>query len=280
VKRYRIIPIFDFDFKSNALTLQIKDHWDDEVKAIHLQNRANTELGLKHEFGDRYFEAKIQNFIDLGPKPISIIAFHNKFFEQIRTAFVMGAYYPALTSACALGERILNHLILNLRDEYRSTPEYKTVCRKNSFDNWEVVISTLIAWKILLPNAANNFLTLMRQRHRAIHFRPETDHNVRQQALEAIKTLQEIIGEQFSGFGPQPWFITSIGGEIYIKKQCEAWPFIRKIYLPYGLIVGPHHQVEEIQPQVCIVDPDSESTGPDISDDEFVVLRQAFINSR
>ncbi|HEY6895882.1 MAG TPA: hypothetical protein VI279_01370 [Rhodocyclaceae bacterium] len=254
----------------------IDEKWEEQVKALHYKNRENTILRLKAEFGELHSEIKVQNFIDLEAKPNSVIAFHNEFFAQVRTAFVMGGYYPALTGACALGERILNHLILSLRNDYRSTPEYKAVYRKDSFDDWSLAIGTLEAWGVLLPQAVQDFRTLMQQRHKAIHFRPETDHNSRELALDAIKTLQAIIGEQFSGWGTQPWFITTIPGEIYIKKEWETQPFIAKIYLPNAVHVGYKHRIEAIRPQIHIVDPDHNTSTPDVSDDEFSNLRQAF----
>lgn len=276
MKRYRILPFLDFDTRVRVLADPIHEHWEEHIKAQHYRNRENTVLRLKAEFGELHAEAKIQNFIDLGAKPISIIAFHNDFFAQVRTAFVMEAYYPALTGACALGERILNHLILALREDYRSTPEYKAVYRKDSFDDWSLAIGTLVAWNVLLPNAADDFRLLMQQRHNAIHFRPETDHNSRELALEAVTRLQAIIGEQFSGFGPQPWFITTIPGEIYIKKDWEARPFINKVYLPNAILVGPRHRIETIRPQLHIVDLDHGEALPEGSDEEFSNLRQTF----
>lgn len=276
MKRHRVFPFFDFDTRVRMLADPIDDQWEESVKSQHYKNRANTTLGLKAEFGELYSDAKIQNFIDLDAKPISVIAFHNAFFAQVRTAFVMGAYYPALTGACALGERILNHLILSLREEYRSTSEYKAVYRKDSFDDWAVAIDTLVAWNVLLPKAVDDYRSLMQQRHRAIHFRPETDQNARGLALEAIKSLQSIIGEQFSGFGPQPWFITMIPGEIYIKKEWETRPFIATVYLPNAALVSHRHRIEAISPQVKIVDPDRDSNGAEVSDQEFSDLRNAF----
>ncbi|PKO93523.1 MAG: hypothetical protein CVU15_03050 [Betaproteobacteria bacterium HGW-Betaproteobacteria-1] len=276
MKRYRILPFFDFDTRVHTLVDPIDEKWEERIKAQHYKNRENTILRLKAEFGELHFEVKVQNFIDLEAKPISVIAFHNEFFAQVRTAFVMGAYYPALTGACALGERILNHLILSLRENYRSTPEYKAVYRKDSFDDWSLAINTLQAWDVLLPQAVQDFRALMQQRHKAIHFSPETDHNARELALEAIKSLQAIIGEQFSGWGPQPWFITTIPGEIYIKKEWETRPFIAKVYLPNASFVGYKHRIEAIRPQVHIVDPDHNTDTPEVSDDEFSNLRQAF----
>jgi hypothetical protein len=279
MKRHRILAFFDFDTRSLMLSQPIREEWEEHVKAQHRQNRDETIKGLKAEFGEVEADQKIQNFVDLGSKPLSIIAFHNAFFAQARSSFVVESYYPALTGACALGERILNHLILALRDDFKSTPEYKKVYRKDSFDDWTLAIDTLVAWDVLLPAAADDFRVLMRKRCDAIHFRPEIDHNVRQLALDAVTCLQKIIGEQFSGFGPQPWFITGIPGEIYIKKDWETKPFISKIYLRNGPLVGPHHRIESIYPQLRIVDPDHDKVCPEISDDEFVRIRKEFNDS-
>jgi hypothetical protein len=121
VKRYRVL-CFDFDSRANLLSQEIEEHWDEEVKAQLRTNKERITSGLTNEYGPSHFNVKLQNFVDLGPKPFSIVAFHNKFFEQCRKAFIVGAYYPALTGACALGERLLNHLILQLRDEFKATP--------------------------------------------------------------------------------------------------------------------------------------------------------------
>lgn len=218
------------------------------------------------------FKRKEKNFIDLEAKPFSIVAFHNKFFEQARTSFIMGAYYSALVAACALGERILNHLILILRDYYKDTPEYKKVYRKDSFDDWGLAIKTLSSWRVLLPGAQKNYFELRDMRHQAIHFRPETDHNDRELALSAIKCLQRIVGEQFSGIGTQPWFITGIPGEIYIKRDWEDNPFIMKIYIPSCAKVGPNNVIESLHPPIPVND-QFEYEEKETSDDEFVRLR-------
>jgi hypothetical protein len=134
--------------------MEIRDHWEESVKEVHRQNRERMKQELVRLFGEAASEHKLKNFADLGPKGLSMIAFHNRFFEQVRVAFVVGAYYPALTGACALGERILNYLILALRDDFKHTPEYKHVYRKESFDDWSDAIDSLEAWDVLLPDAA------------------------------------------------------------------------------------------------------------------------------
>lgn len=142
MRRYRV-SVFDFDSRVIHLTTEIREEWPEDVKAAHRHSRASIETSLARDFGETASDLKLRNFTDLGNKPFSIVAFHNRFFEQIRIAFTVGAYYPALTAACALGERILNHLILLLREDYRGTPHYKKVHRKDSFDDWELPIETL-----------------------------------------------------------------------------------------------------------------------------------------
>jgi oligoendopeptidase F len=91
MKRYRIL-LFDFDTRVYILTQEIRDEWEDNVKKQHRENKEAVGQSLIGSYGSQAQEAKRQNFIDLCDKPLSILAFHNRFFEQIRTAFVMGAY--------------------------------------------------------------------------------------------------------------------------------------------------------------------------------------------
>lgn len=271
MKRFRIFG-FDFDTRVHSLTSEIQDHWEEHVKELHRRNREQTEIEIVWEFGEASAEQKRQNFIDLGPKPVSILAFHNRFFQQIRVSFVMSAYYPALTASCALGERILNYLILILRDDFKATPEYKRVYNKDSFDNWDTAIDILEAWDVLLPAVVVEFRKLRDGRNDAIHFRPEVDKNDRTLALGAIGNLGSILGNQFGAFGAQPWFITDIPGEIYIKKDWETRPFIRKVYLPNCIAVGPKHNVESVMP--LVVKDDHEYEEREVTDEEFCLLRR------
>ena len=272
MKRHRVLPFFDFDTRVRTLTDPIKDEWKEEIKKQHYENRKHVTDRLIAEFGVLNQEQKIKNFIALDAKPFSILAFHNRFFAQVRNSFVIGAYYPALTGVCALGERILNYLLLTLRDDYKGTPEYKKIYKKESFDDWSIPISTLEAWDILLPDVVENFYKLKDMRNKAIHFRPETDRNDKELALEAINCMKAIIGSQFSSWGPQPWFITDIPGELYIKQSWEDKPFIKKIYLPNCALVGSKHRIEEIMPRIIINDKFEYET-KQISDEEFCKLR-------
>jgi hypothetical protein len=143
-----------------------------------------------------------------------------------------------------LGERILNHLVLRLRDYFKATDEYKKVYRKDSFDNWDLAINTLEAWGVLLPNVVKSFLDLKEIRNKSIHFNPETDSNDKELSLEAIRKLKEIVSGQFSGFGGQPWFIEGIKGACYIKHEYEENPFVKEVVIPNCVKVGHLHTLE------------------------------------
>lgn len=250
----------------------IQEQWDEKVKKLHVHNRGKTIEGLKAQYGESNFEEKLNNFIDLKSKPFSVAAFHNKFLDQIRNSYVVGSYYPALTAACALGERMLNHLMLLLRDYHKSSLEYKKVYRKKSFDYWPQAIDALESWGELLPEAASKFKELNEERNRAIHFNPETDHNDKALSLKAVHLLQEIVSIQFSAFGTQPWFFC-VPGEMYIKKEWEEKPLVKYIFIPNSLLVGPKHRVERMFPKVTVNDK-FEYEDREITDEEYGALRQ------
>lgn len=256
-RRYRVFTL-DFDARADILSMQIDEAWDDAAKVQWQAHKESIIQRLGIQYGTSQIAQKVQNFTDLGSKPFSIIAYHNAFFEQARGAFVVGSYYPALTAACSLGERILNHLIIDLREVFRTSPEYKSVYRKGSFDDWTLAIDTLSSWGVLLPEVAENFRKLEKLRHRSIHFNQATYANVRDDALTAMLLLREIVGNQFSAFGPQPWFIVGTPGASFIKREYETNPFIRAYFLPRCPFVGPRHSIgfdpPNMQPQFFDLD--------------------------
>lgn len=269
MKRYRVLS-YNFDTRARILAMEIKSTWKPQIKEQWETNKKQIREGLIHYYGIENCDGKIQNFIDLGAEPFSVIAFHNVFFRQARDAYVIGSYYPALTSACAIGERILNQLMLHLRDYYKSSPEYKKIYRKDSFDNWGVAIDALENWTVLLPNTTKLFRELKDIRNDSLHFNPETDTNAKEIAKQAIEKLSGIIEEQFAGFGKQPWFIPCNKGAAFIRKDSESDPFVKEIILPNCHLVGYKHKLEGKGGNWLVHDDyDYESIGP-LSDGDFI----------
>jgi hypothetical protein len=271
MKRYRVVE-YDFDSRSTLLNVEIKDEWKDNVKEQWLQNKKSIESEFIADYGIVNSNEKLTNFKELGNKPFSVIAFHNIFFQQIRSSYVIGSYYPALTATCALGERILNHLILKLRKYFTTTNEYKKIYRKNSFDNWDVAIDTLNAWGVLLPEVVGLFKGLKDIRHSCIHFSPDIDKNDKNLALEAILILQRIIDNQFSclGFGGQPWFIEGLDSA-FIKLEYESNPFVKEILLPKCRKVGHLHKLEFTPIGWKVID-SNDYSNINITDERFALL--------
>jgi len=270
MKRYRVLGI-DFDTRATILKTQIQDTWEPQVKDLWKQNKEAIKEHLVAQHGAFGFHSKLKNFIDLGPAPFSVIAFHNKFLRQVRESFVISSYYPSLTGACALGERILNQLLLHLRDYYKSTPEYKNIYRKDSFDNWDLAIDTLESWGVLLPDVTDAFRKLKETRNKSIHFNPETDTNDRELSLTAIEQLSKIIQGQFAAFGTQPWFITSVRGAAFVCKSQEDIPFVKEVVLPNCVLVGPLHTLGQKNGQ-WVVNDNHEYPLHEISDEEFAEM--------
>lgn len=270
MKRYRVLA-YDFDARATNLKMEIREEWEEHIKELWKSNQESIKENLIAEYGAIRAFKKINNFIELDANPISVIAFHNDFLRQIRSAYVIESYFAALTGACALGERILNHLVLRLRDYYKATDEYKKVYRKDSFDNWDLAINTLEAWEVLLPNVVKSFRELKEIRNKSIHFNPETDSNDKELSLEAIRKLKEVVAGQFSGFGTQPWFIEGTKGACYIKMEFEEKPFVKEILIPNCVKVGHLHTLEHGHSD-WVVNDSHDYAEIEISDERFAEL--------
>lgn len=239
---------FSFDFDSTPLSLtDPEEHWDEQVKETHRENRAQQINRLEQDYGSRHIADVVKNVTDLGAKSMSLLTYHNRFHEQARRSFVASAYYPALVAACALGERILNHLMLDLRGSFKSSAHYRKVYRKDAFDNWPFAVSVLMDWKVLVDGVGAEFLALSELRNRSIHFNPETYQSLRDDALAALQRLNAIIAKQFGYFGLQPWFIENTPGAQFVKRAYETDPFVRAYVIPRSGFIGPLYGMELTQ---------------------------------
>jgi hypothetical protein len=147
-RRYRPIAL-TFDSRNAMLDQQIGDDWEPTVQEQWRTNQSSVRMELLAELGTVDGEAKIDNYRLLGPAPWSIIYEHTELLKQIRTAFAHGDFYPALVGACALGERVLNLLLIELRDDYQNHPSTtKRVHLKQRFDDWRAATDVLHGWGV------------------------------------------------------------------------------------------------------------------------------------
>ena len=271
MKRYRVLT-FDFDTRANVLGLMISEGWEPHIQEMWRQNQEALRQQLIVQFGVHDATSKLQNFIALGAAPFSVVAFHNDFYRQARSAFITGSYYPSLTGVCALGERVLNHLILTLREDFRGTPEYQRVHRKDSFDNWDLAITTLENWGVLRTQTVVLFRKLRDLRHRTLHFNPATERGTREIALDALRLFHEIVEEQFSAFGDRPWYIPNDTGISFVRRTAESDAFVARVILPSCTRVGPCHTLQHSEDgNWAALDP-IDYPECEVSDDKFIEL--------
>ena len=271
MKRYLIYPT-NFDARSYALE-EPGPEWVQEAIDLHLQNRARLIESLKVELGEHDFEAKLQNFRELGTLPFSIIAHHNYLFIQARYAFIHGFYYPALTGACALGERILNHLVLDLRDQFPVSSFDKKSHTRESISDWMKAIDTLNEWNVFLdPKVRSTFEELMVLRHKSLHFNSSTLESIRGDALSALKCLAVIIEKQFGFLFNK--IIPGSTGFFFLQKAAETTPFIKFYYLGQSAHVTPYFAMDRVDDILMVFDHQGEDF-VDVTDAEFIEIFNA-----
>lgn len=238
-KRYTPIA-HSFDTRASMLVTEIQDHWEPQVQEQWRETHKGVRESIVHEYGVADFEEKIQNFVDLGAAPWSVLGLHNLHLKQVRDAFVSKSYYPALVGASGLGERILNHLVLALRDEYSEHEATRHVSKKESIDDWNKCVKALSGWGVFDVETGRDYLALMRMRHGAVHYRPELDFDdAREPALEAVKLLCSLVERVFNSIGKDGHYFAGPIGRAYVRLDSESDPFVRQFILPACALVSP-----------------------------------------
>ena len=131
------------------LSTIIEDTWELHLREMWSGNQSAVRMELLAEFGTVLGEDKIANFVAMGPEPWSIAFDHVVPLRQVRYSFAHGNFYPALVGACALGERIFNHLILALREDYGGhSATTRRVRSDDTFTNWNAALDVLQGWGV------------------------------------------------------------------------------------------------------------------------------------
>jgi hypothetical protein len=181
-RRYRVLNT-TFDTRPHVLTIETTGFGAHE-RELWEKTKSQIRQELTISFGERDAEPKEHDFIALGPAPFSVVSYHNHLLAQCRRAFISGAYYPGLLGACGLGERLLNHLILDLRNSFGAHPMTKQVALHDSIQNWNLATDVLRRWNVIDDRVVELFRRLERTRQAAVHYRPVADAEWRDLALE------------------------------------------------------------------------------------------------
>jgi len=271
MKRHRFLNFYidsSRNFFHGEKTFPLYEKYKEEQRA-----------SLERRYGSEDFNEKFNRWISV-PKPVlSIVGEHSYLLQDIEDTYILGSYYSALTGACCLGERIFNQVILVTKEFYRSSPEYKTVYRKDSINDWNLGINTLVSWKIISRETEKRFRQLGELRNASVHFQKK-EQDLKKLAVESIQLINLIISELFELKKEKDFLIWfEVPGEIYLKKEAESVPFIKSFYLPCAPFVGYRHTIESTADLRFKIIDNEQYEDVQISDAEFIRLRKDFNKS-
>lgn len=276
-RRY-LIHAISFDSRARQLTEEIGAEWEPDVIALHKENLQLIRVGLIHQYGNDDHDRKINDYAALGAAPWSAVDQHSLFLEQIRDSFAFGAYYPALVGACALGERLLNELVIRLRNSYASHPATtEEVATYATFSDWVVCIKALVGWAVMDDPLATKFNDLRKFRNRSVHYGNHlVNSDARNDALTAVLLIQDIIETLFRPHGGPPRFIPGTTGHCFLSLSSEDEPFVREFLLPASVLVSPKFDMpfNAAKNWFDVLDDETyQDRFPTLSDEEFAEHR-------
>lgn len=257
-----------FDTRPYVLTIETEGFGEPE-RGLWEATKARIRQELVSAFGQDQAERKEHDFVELGPAPFSVVGYHNRLLGQCRLAFIAGAYYPALLGVCGLGERLLNHLVLDLRGSFTGHPATKQVALRDSIQNWKRATETLQAWDVVSEQVVELFRQLEGARQAAVHYRPVPETVWRDRALSAIRLFEEIVRHQFETSGADvPWLFEA-NGAVLIRRVWEERPFVRNFYLPNCALVSPRHELTWETDHFTAYEDPADGSATSLSDEEY-----------
>ncbi len=253
-RMYRAVH-YSFDFRVNLVKNDMGTATIDTIN------------GLRKQWGDFNFEAKLDRFKRLDLAYLGIPEEYYDLLQPIVSSYYCGYYYPAMTSAGALGERILNRLLLKTRDYFKQSPHYKKIYRKDSFDQWDQPIRILKDWGVISNEVAELFTELKQFRNDAIHYNDSYDFE--ENSHKAVKLLVEIIDAQFNYHTRTDLFwVYNVEGEIWLRSEFIENPFVKEFILPHCVLLTPYCEPSATPP----IKGKAVPVG-DLSDEEFIKIR-------
>ena len=261
MKRYRWVKFF-IDTERNLVRRR--------ARASNSRTVSGAVADVTYRYGLLDIQDKYDRWLSLSPPSLCIPVEWHELLREAESAYIHGDYYPALTSACCLGERILNHLIIGLRGYFTGSPHYKEVARKDSFQDWNRLIGILSDWRVLNDDLAQQFEELLKLRNPAVHFGSLEDHQ--NKASQAVNGVYLVTSKMF-GMDSGHFFVCE--GELYISKDKVEEPLVKEFIVPHCCLLGYKHRVEDRNGKPTIVD---DEPYPDIqlTDQEFAEFRKAW----
>lgn len=238
---------------------------NDALKNLH----GTIVNSLIKDWGEFEFDKKLKRFKNLDLSFLGIPEEYYYLLWDVVSSYCCGRFFTAMTSAGSLGERILNRLIIKTRDYYKTSPYYKQIYRKNSFDQWEKPICILEDWGVISTNVAKSFDRLKKYRNDSIHYNDGYDFDMN--SHNAVISLAEIINGQFNYEKRQDLFwVYHVPGEILLKSDKIDEPFVKEFVIPHCVLITPYCEPTATPPIVGTNTPIKP-----LSDEDFIRLRKS-----
>jgi len=229
---------------------------------------------LRDELGARDFDLKLERWKNIAYPPLGIIDEYPAKISQIVRTYAMGDAYVAVTSSCCLAERILNRLVLRCRDYFKAHPDYKRIYRKDSFDNWDVMLQLIEEWAVIPTRAIEVFQELKPIRNDTIHYSDGYDFEA--VAERTVNAIVEAIATVFGVMNRQDLYLVfDVPGEVWVRSTAESLPFVKEFVLPFCYRAHAVHDVIFVEGKITKIIERLGRVGP-LTDAEFVELRKSY----
>lgn len=229
---------------------------------------------LRAQFGTDRFEEKFERWKNIDYPPIGLIDDdYPLMIEEVINAYTFGYSYAAVTSCCCLAERILNRLVLKCRHHFRYHASYKRIHRKDSFDDWALMIRLIEQWQLVPEKAIAQFRFLMPVRRDAVHYNRGYDFNG--VAAPAINALISAISETFGVINRRDiYLVFDVPGEVWVRSAASSSPFVKEFVLPHCYFAHAVHDLDWDKGRIVRITERLGKVGS-LTDEEFVALRKS-----
>ncbi|MFA7309055.1 MAG: hypothetical protein WC045_03215 [Patescibacteria group bacterium] len=232
-------------------------------------------------YGKRDFDQKLQRYLSIENPVLSVVQDHIPLLEEINNSYVAGNFYSCLTAACCLGERIFNDVFFAINGDHKSSDWYRKYWNKGVIQNWPDGISMLHEWKVIDEETRKKYLLLYKLRTYSVHFQ-KSEQDFEKMSFEAIEIINCIVRRIFgmNEYRKDILIHFEVPGEIFIRKGAELLPIVKAFYIPASHKLGYMYKVESTaNPGQYQITDDNEYESKEITDEEFVVLRNNFVSN-
>ena len=229
---------------------------------------------LENDLGQSSFNEKLQRWKSVDFPSIMLIDESPEFIKQAVNSYCFGDYFPATTSSCCLGERILNRLLLKTRHYFKNHPTYRKIHNKDSCTDWSLMTNFLEDCSVINADTANHFRDLRNIRNFSVHYNEAYDFEAASKI--AITKIITIVSNIF-GIENRPdlYIVFDMPGELWVRSEFQKTPFFNEFVKSSCLLLHSRHHVDVLNNKIIEI---GHQYGQ-LTDGEFILSRNMYVQS-